>query len=98
MHLVYADDGAEYSVFRMDDRVSIVRLVIFLWNIREFLGRITGKLESATEHVVQSIKDHCLMHWRADSIPEARGECEGSVREGLVSHWLNGLVSVEDEA
>ena len=67
---------------------------MFIWNMREGLEWITSKLESTALHVAQSIEEHELMQWRADTskVPNE----ENLTREELFSLWMDRVQTSED--
>lgn len=83
---MYAGEGTSNGVFDMRDPESILRLVMFMWNIREDLRRIALRLESAAQRIVQSFKEDAPMQWRADTTPKSQND-EYLTREELFLLW-----------
>ena len=95
MHLAKADGIEERCVFKTNDPVSIIRLVLFIWNIRGDLKRITTECELATPHVVRGIQEHDLLQWRADTTSHFLSG-DPLTQEELFSLWMDRLQSSKE--
>lgn len=96
MHITYADEGPGNSVFDMRDPVSVLRLVMFIWNTREDLYRITTELESAVPKVVQAIRERSLMQWRADTTPQSLNT-DQLTRQDIFLRWCDSASPSKDD-
>lgn len=96
-HIVYAEEGLENGVFDLRDPESLVRMGLFIRNIREDLEKVISKLESAVPNLVDSITEHGLMQWRADTTPKSLNE-ERITPEDLFSAWVDRAEPIEDQA
>ena len=95
VRIIYLDDPRSYGVFDLKNPSSTLRLILFIWNLRDVLLGATVEVEAAIPRVVQSKGDHSLMQWRADTTPDTLN-AEHVTREELFSQWISVTESSED--
>ena len=95
MRIVYADDPRSNGVFDLKEPSSLLRLVLFICNLRDPFLRMIDDLDTTVPHIIESIKDGMLMQWRADTTPPSLNQAHVT-REELLSMWMHETDLLKD--